>query len=258
MSPSLPQIDAHAHIETDVEPGDLIALKCAVFAVTRQAREWVAIQDRDDQMTVWGVGCHPSYPDEVANFSEDGFAAALEGTALVGEVGLDARSDAPMAAQRRVFGAVLEAVAAEPRLVSIHGVGASGKVLDEIEASPQQGAILHWWRGSRTETERAIELGCYFSLNGAEVRRPKVLQLLPPERILTETDYPFTERSDNRANRPGAVTTIEAALEEAWGTDRAGVRSQLWTNLAVLCRSADCVELLPVGIAQTLLASAGD
>jgi TatD DNase family protein len=255
MSASLPQIDAHAHIETAVDPDDLAALDCAVFAMTREAREWTAIQKRDDQMTMWGVGCHPGYPDEIANFSNGRFAAALDGTALVGEVGLDSRSEAPMAAQRRVFRAVLEAVAARPRLISIHSVGASGKVLDELEAVPQRGAILHWWRGSRMETERAIELGCYFSLNGAEARRPKVLELLPLERILTETDYPFTERSDKRATRPGAVTTIESALEEAWGTDRAGVRGQLWTNLAALCRAAGCIDLLPAGISHKLLTS---
>jgi len=254
----LPQIDAHAHVETDVAARDLAALDCAVFAVTREIREWSAAQNRHDQMTVWGIGCHPGYPDELASFAADRFAAAVEGTALVGEVGLDARTKAPMPDQWRVFTTILEAVASRPRLISIHSVGASAKVLHALEAFPQPGAILHWWRGSRSETERAIELGCYFSLNGAEVRCPKVLDLLPPDRILTETDYPFTERQDRRANRPGAVTTIEAALAKSWGSDISEVRSQLWANLAALCSGAGCLELLPAGISQTMLAAARD
>lgn len=250
----LPQIDAHAHIEAGIDPAELTALGCVVFAVTREAREWSLIRNRIDEMTIWGIGCHPGFSSEVANFPARRFTEAIQRSPLVGEVGLDARAKTPKRDQRRVFEQILEIVADSPRLVSIHSVGASTEVLDAVQATPQKAAILHWWRGSPKETSRAIELGCYFSLNGAELRRPKVLSLLPRERILTETDYPFTERSDRKANRPGAVTTIEAALEREWDADREAVRRQVWSNLGALVSATGCSALLPSGISKRLLA----
>jgi TatD DNase family protein len=255
MNTSLPPIDAHAHVKTGVPAVDLANLGCAVLAVTREAREWPMVARRSDEMTLWGVGCHPGYPGEITRFSAEDFRQAMHSTALVGEVGLDARSKSPMREQREVFDQVLELVGAEPRLISIHSLGASKMVLDALEQRPQKAAILHWWRGSEDETKRAIELGCYFSINGAEVRRPKVITLLPKERALTETDFPFTEHTDRAATRPGAVATTEAAFEEIWGLDRAGVRFQVWQNLRDLCAAANCASNLPSGIAQGLRAT---
>lgn len=252
----LPALDVHAHIQPTVAPRDLVALKALIFAMTSRTSEWSSIQQREDELTLWGIGCHPRLPEEITEFSSSAFRDALPAAALVGEVGLDARSEASMAEQHRVFNEILEAVAAKPRPISIHSAAASADVLDALERQPQRGAILHWWRGSRSETERAVELGCFFSLNGAETRRSKVLGLLPPERILTETDYPHTQRHDPAASRPGSVETIERALEGLWDTDRASVRRQLWSNLASLFFATDSMDLVPAGLRQLLLAAA--
>lgn len=87
----------------------------------------------------------------------------------------------------------------------------------------------------------------------AEAKRPKVLELLPPERVLTETDYPHSRRSDPRANRPAAVDTIETALEHSWGLDRSGVRRRVWRNLGELFDRTGCTERLPAQLRRTLL-----
>jgi len=55
-------------------------------------------------------------------------------------------------------------------------------------------AILHWFTGCVSDAHRAVELGCYFSVNEEMLRSPKhrkLVSLLPLERILTETDGPF-------------------------------------------------------------------
>ena len=254
MSLPLPALDAHAHIEVTIAPDELTALDAVVFAVTRERSEWQPAVARDDELALWGLGCHPGLPKEVTEFDPESFRDLLASAPLVGEVGLDAKSEASIETQQETFERVLSIVAQDRRPVSIHSVGTSSAVLDSLERQPQAGAILHWWRGTPAETERAIELDCFFSVNGAEVRRPKVLDLLPSERILTETDFPFTQRSDKAANRPGSVETIERKLEETWGTDRWGVRKQIWSNLDTLFRSTGCLELLPAGIRQTLLA----
>jgi TatD DNase family protein len=200
---------------------------------------------RDDELAIWGIGIHPGLESAVTAFDAEVFSAALEQAIIVGEVGLDGRSTVPMKAQRRVFDAILEAVSATPRPISIHSVGASAEVLSALRARPTAAPILHWWRGDSHQTREAVELGCFFSLNGAEAARPKVMDLIPRERVLTETDFPFTRRSDRAAVSPGATTTIEKALAGAWSIEPSDVRRQIWRNLGQLMAAASQTDRLP-------------
>jgi len=252
----LPPLDAHAHVDTAIAERDLRALGAALLAVTREPREWAAALARRDRLCAWGLGCHPQLPEAVAGFDAEQLRRLLPQAAFVGEVGLDARSPVPMARQREVLQQVLGAAAEVPRLVSIHSVGASGLVLDELRACPIPGAILHWWRGSEAETRAAVTAGCWFSVNGAEVARPKVLSWLPLERVLTETDFPHTQRQDRAARKPGAVRTVEGALAELWQRPVTEVRRQLWVNLRELLRACGSAGRMPRAMQALLLYSA--
>jgi TatD DNase family protein len=252
--PGHPPLDAHAHVLPDIDPRELRALGSAVFAMTREPREWAAATARRDELCAWGLGCHPKVKSAIEDFDVERLAELAASVPLIGEVGLDGGSSVPMAEQRRVFRGALEVARERSRLVSIHSVRATKDVLDDLEgAGGLRGAILHWWRGSQSETERAIALGCCFSLNGAEAIRPKVISTLPAERVLTETDYPHTRRSDRAADRPGAVATIERALADAWGMSSDDVRRQLWRNLAGLCVATRTTALMPRRLQASLL-----
>lgn len=200
-----------------------------------------------------GLGCHPRLRSEIEDFSPTAFSAALHGASFVGEVGLDAKGGASIEAQRLVFDEVLAVLTSDPRPVSIHSAGAATQVLDCIERSPQAGAILHWWSGTTGETRRAVELGCYFSINAAAIRTPRILDHIPPDRVLTETDFPHTGRHSPPASRPGDTRTIEYALQRKWALDEWGVRRQIWANLASLLRRTGTTSLMPVGIRKALL-----
>lgn len=251
----LPPIDAHAHVLTDIDGRELRALRSVVFAVTRDPTEWDAAAARQDELCIWGLGCHPKMGPAVSRFDADRLAELASSTPLIGEVGLDGGSRVPMAEQRRAFRSALVVARDQSRLVSIHSVRAASAVLDELESVGDiKGAILHWWRGNASETARAIELECFFSLNGAEAARPKVLSALPVDRVLTETDFPHTSRSDSAADRPGVVTTIEQALGDAWGLCGEDVRRQLWRNLAGICAATGTSSLMPRRVQGSLLA----
>jgi TatD DNase family protein len=250
----LPPIDAHAHVLTNIDAREIRALRSVVFAVTREPAEWDAAAARRDELCIWGLGCHPGVPAAVAGFDSDRLSELAATMPLIGEVGLDGASKVSMPDQRRVFRAALEVARERSRLVSIHSVRTSSVVLDELEAvGGVPGAILHWWRGNSSETKRAIELGCYFSLNGAEVARPKVIGELPVDRVLTETDFPHSRRSDKKANKPGAVETIERGLGDAWGLEDAEVRRRLWKNLADICMTTGTSSLMPRRLQGSLL-----
>jgi TatD DNase family protein len=243
-------------VRTDIDERELRALRSTVFAVTREPGEWAAAAARSDTTTVWGIGCHPKIAGAITGFDIERFADAVSKTALIGEVGLDGSSRVSMADQLRVFRACLIVAKRESRLVSIHSVRAASAVLSELEAvGGVPGVILHWWRGSAEETRRALDLGCHFSLNGAEALRPKILDLLPPNRVLTETDFPHSERSDRAAVRPGCIGTIEQALAKNWGMGEDEIRRQVWRTLADLCAATSMASLMPRRIQASLLAA---
>ena len=131
-----------------------------------------------------------------------------------------------------------------PRLTSLHSYRATAEVLDLIEQHQQPGLILHWWLGSPEQTRRAIELGCYFSVNRSSARRSEIMQLIPLERILPETDHPFGDKGPG-TSRPGEVSSVEAAIGTVHGIEASDVRRQTWTNVRDLVSKTEIGRLLP-------------
>ncbi|MDA8209237.1 MAG: TatD family hydrolase, partial [Actinomycetota bacterium] len=112
-------------------------------------------------------------------------------------------------------------------------------------SAPLRGAVLHWWLGDVGQTQRAIDFGCYFSVNAAIVRRPELLRRLPLDRVLPETDHPFGDRSVGHGRRPGRVDDVEQALARQHRLTPEEIRQTTWRSLGQLTREARCGMLLP-------------
>jgi TatD DNase family protein len=248
-------LDLHAHIQPDIDPRELDRLNACVIAVTRTPEDFDGITARRDQTTTWALGAHPGVPAAHDGFDTDRFRELLTHTPVVGEIGLDGRSKVSPAVQRRTLEAILVILAEHPRLASVHSSGATGPVLDAIEAHRPQGVVLHWWRGTEAETRRALDLGCDFSVNAAEVARPKILSLVPRDRVLTETDHPFGDRSQAAPRRPGRVDDIEAAMARRWKIDIDGVRRQVWVNFRRIATQTATADMFPGAFQRAMLAA---
>ncbi|MFY9587956.1 MAG: TatD family hydrolase [Actinomycetota bacterium] len=249
----LPPLDTHAHVNPDIDPSDLTRLGAVVFAMSRSLDEGAKALSRRDALVLWGVGCHPSVAQAQRSFDSAEFANHLERTALVGEIGLDGSARVPMEEQVHTFRQVLAVIAETPRLVSIHSYRATARVLDELKGIPIRAPILHWWLGTTEETEQAVALGCYFSLNPSVSRRTELLRRIPAERLLTETDHPFGDRRRPNA-APGRVEAVERLIAEELGTDDRTVRRQMWRNLLSVVRETRTGHLIPSDVAATLAA----
>ena len=125
----------------------------------------------------------------------------------------------------------------------MHSVRAAKTVLDHIEAylPPSQGKIvLHWFTGSKAEAKRAIEMGCYFSVNAAmfsNERHISMISVLPLERLLTETDGPFTQTGE-RPSKPADVLVVVEALGRLHGLSSLDVMANIKANLRGLLEFA--------------------
>lgn len=252
MTPSLPPLDVHAHIDVTVATEVLESLGAVVFAATRSIAEFRASAGRRDAVTVWGVGVHPGRQQSLEAFDSGVFSDATAQAAVISEVGLDSRARVDRGLQIEVFEDIARATSVQPRFVSIHSSGATSLVLDVLEEHHAPGRVLHWWRGSRAETDRAVGLGCYFSVNAANKLD---LSNVPLDRLLTETDHPSGNRNASAPRQPGAVTGVELAIARAHGITGEAARSAVWANVSRVFHETKSISLLPTVVQRMLLAA---
>lgn len=99
---------------------------------------------------------------------------------------------------------------------------------------PEKGKIvLHWFTGTKAEAKRAVEMGCYFSINAAMLdneRHNSMVSVIPLDRMLTETDGPFTKTME-RASRPADVAFVVEALGRLYSQPAITVAATIRENL---------------------------
>ncbi len=186
-----------------------------------------------------GLGLHPQLVGQpVADLPM--FKRLASKTHYIGEIGLDASPQyyRSFQAQRETFAAVLQAcVRSAPKVLSIHCVRAHRELFRLLEAhwSPDAGTpVLHWFSGGPAEARRAINLGCWFSINPAMGRSESaacVLKSLPIERLLTETDGPFVSDHSGRVLQPGEVLGSVELIARCHSRPRAEVEAVIMKNL---------------------------
>lgn len=240
-------VDFHCHLDLYPDHAQLIR-ECdhagiATLTVTTTPKAWA----RNSEMAMGArhvrvaLGLHPQLVAE--RETEIGlFARLLPEARYVGEVGLDAgpRFYSSFDAQKRVFERILLMCAEQGgKVLTVHSVRAVSQVLQHLERSlPADRArvVLHWFTGSAAEARRAVDLGCYFSVNSEMLRSPKHRALvgqLPRDRLLTETDGPFVLAGDVPV-RPLVVMKTAADLAELSGMTAKAMQAQILANLATL------------------------
>ena len=182
------------------------------------------------------LGLHPEVAE--SKFSELGeLVAGIKGARFVGEVGLDAspRFRKSMELQERVFRAVLaECRLQGGRVISIHSRGAALRVIGALATAGDVGSpLLHWFSGGIGELRTASRLGCWFSVGPAMLAGEKgrfLLGHMPLDRVLPETDGPFTE-VNGVTLKPWDAWAVCSTLAELWGMPHKAVEQQLRNNL---------------------------
>jgi TatD DNase family protein len=242
-------VDFHCHLDLYPDHAQLISEcereRIATLAVTTTPQAWARNKEMAEGSTHVRValGLHPQLvaerENEIALFEK-----LLPESRYVGEVGLDASPGfyKSFKAQERVFERVLRACAEQgDKVLTLHSVRAVSKLLQYLERTllPDRGrVVMHWFTGSVSEARRAIDMGCYFSVNSEMLRSPRHRSLivgLPLDRILTETDGPFVQ-VDGVAVRPRSVAGTLTALAPLRGIEPEAMRAQVLRNLAVLLK----------------------
>lgn len=246
--PSLPELDCHAHVAPDITKRQLAGLDGAlIFAVSRSLGEsaW-ALQQASEPTLLRGLGVHPASRRALRQFDVRAFERLLPEFALIGEIGLDRRAGS-LAQQQAVLDQILERVAQERLICSLHSAGCAAEVVETLGRHPVRAPVLHWFTGPRRLIADAIRLGCWFSVNAAMT--DDQLAAIPPERTLPETDFP-----SGAGRRPGDVSELEARLGCLWQLETDQVRTALYANVSQLVAVSSVTGRLPSGFLRALAA----
>lgn len=242
-------IDYHCHLDLfpdyEAQYRRVSSQGIATLAVTTTPRAWPKnLELANSAPTVRvALGLHPQmvgqFADEIALFER-----YLADTRYVGEVGLDAgpRFYRTYESQKVVFESVVRLCAeAGGKILSVHAVRSVRDVLGFVErhlAGTTNRVVLHWFTGSISEARRASELGCYFSINRMMLGKRDILSALPRQRLLTETDGPFTE-VDGHPATPADVHATVTALSQCLALDYSTTIKLLQSNLIALEAGTD-------------------
>lgn len=143
----------------------------------------------------YALGFHPElvhqFPSQIPLMWE-----LLPEARYIGEVGLDFVDASFRKEQEAFFYELVERCRYDrSKIITIHSRKAVKQVLDIVGTNFRFKPILHWFSGSKDELIKAIEASFYISVNSAMVKSIKfqdLLSLIPSERLLLETDSPFT------------------------------------------------------------------
>jgi TatD DNase family protein len=182
----------------------------------------------------FAIGIHPHSAGAFGDDPERAVAtveaaiAAQPLTRALGEVGLDYHYDfAPRDAQQRVLRAQIGLARRLGLPLVIHTREAEDDtfaILDE-ERAGEVGGVFHCFTGDRAMARRALDAGFSISLSGI-VTFPRALELkevarvVPPDRLLIETDSPYLAPVPYRGtrNEPARVVRVAEVVAELRGS----------------------------------------
>ena len=229
-------IDSHAHLD-----GEKFADDCAAVVERALAAGVVKIITMGDSLessarsvalteefeSVYAaVGIHPEEAQPMTAATDDQLAAwaAQEKVVAIGEIGLDyywEKDEEKRALQRAIFVRQLD-LARQLRLpVCIHDREAHGDMLKLLKTEGRGiRGVLHCYSGSWEMAAELLKGDWYFGIDGPltyknAAKLPEIVQRLPAERILVETDSPYLSPMPFRGKRNEPAHVLYVAKKAA-------------------------------------------
>jgi len=155
------------------------------------------------------VGVHPHEAKGVP----PGWLASLQALSFhpkvvaIGEIGLDYHYDhSPRDVQREVFRAQLDLAGRLDKKVIVHDREAHRDCLEAVRAYPNVTGVYHCYSGGVEDAKTLVMLGWSLSFTGAVTfqnarRSLEVIEWLPMDRIMIETDAPYLAPEPYRGKR---------------------------------------------------------
>ncbi len=186
------------------------------------------------------VGIHPEYAEKYSEADIEGLEAAAkssEKVVAVGEIGLDYHYEGyDRAAQIRLFRAQIELANSLKLPVIVHCRDAVGDCMEILKELCPKG-VMHCFSGSWETAKEVLGLGMYLGFTGALTfknakKTVEVVEKMPLERFLTETDCPYMAPVPHRgeASHSGMIEFILRRAAEIRGMPEEEIRAAAERN----------------------------
>ena len=227
-------IDTHCHIDAERFDADRAAVleRARLAGVTRLINVGCDVPSsirslglaRTHDAVFATAGIHP-HEAAVAPTDLEGALAPLlahKRCVALGECGLDYHYDhSPRDTQRDVFARqiALARRSKKPLVIHVREAWADCLSLLESEGARDAGGVIHCFTSTWADAQRALDIGFYVSIPGVVTFKnagdlPEVVQKLPLDRLLVETDAPYMAPAPHRGkrNEPAFVAHTAAHL----------------------------------------------
>ena len=233
--------DTHAHYDADAFDADRMEVLSSMPGQGVERRLNPGCDLKSSQTAVElaerfpfvyaAVGVHP---EECANWNAEHDIPVLEALAqnpkvrAIGEIGLDYHwpENPPRELQQQAFHAQLELAEKLDLPVIVHDRDAHHDCLDIVRAHPNVTGVYHCYSGGVEDAKTLMKLGWMISFTGSitfkNARRAlEVIDLLPLDRMMIETDSPYMspEPFRGRRNDSGRVHLVAEAIARRKGLD---------------------------------------
>ena len=233
-------IDSHAHLDGEKFADDRAAVverareSGVVKIITmgdslESSAQSVALAERFEPVYA-AVGIHPEEAQPMTAATDEQLAAwaAQEKVVAIGEIGLDyywEKDEEKRALQRAIFVRQLDLARQLKLPVCIHDREAHGDMMKILKTEGRGlRGVLHRYSGSWEMATELLKGDWYFGVDGPltyknAAKLPEIVQRLPAERILIETDSPYLSPMPFRGkrNEPAHVLYIAKKAAELRG-----------------------------------------
>ena len=229
-------IDSHAHLDGEKFADDRAAVveralaagvvKIITMGDSLESSARSVALAKDFEPVYAAVGIHPEEAQPMTTATDDQLAAwaAQEKVVAIGEIGLDyywEKDEEKRALQRAIFVRQLD-LARQLRLpVCIHDREAHGDMMKILKTEGRGlRGVLHCYSGSWEMAAELLKGDWYFGIDGPltyknAAKLPEIVQRLPAERILVETDSPYLSPMPFRGKRNEPAHVLYVAKKAA-------------------------------------------
>ena len=229
-------IDSHAHLDGEKFADDRAAvieraLAAGVVKIItmgdslESSARSVALTEEFESVYA-AVGIHPEEVQPMTAATDDQLAAwaAQEKVVAIGEIGLDyywEKDEEKRALQRAIFVRQLDLARQLKLPVCIHDREAHGDMMKILKTEGRGlRGVLHCYSGSWEMAAELLKGDWYFGIDGPltyknAAKLPEIVQRLPAERILVETDSPYLSPMPFRGKRNEPAHVLYVAKKAA-------------------------------------------
>lgn len=229
-------IDSHAHLDGEKFADDRAAVVERALAAgvvkiitmgdsLESSARSVALAEEFESVYV-AVGIHPEEAQPMTTATDEQLAAwaAQEKVVAIGEIGLDyywEKDEEKRALQRAIFVRQLDLARQLKLPVCIHDREAHGDMMKILKTEGRGlRGVLHCYSGSWEMAAELLKGDWYFGIDGPltyknAAKLPEIVQRLPAERILVETDSPYLSPMPFRGKRNEPAHVLYVAKKAA-------------------------------------------